>query len=138
MNMNELTPDHQIEILSFRVKELGDELRKTQLELIEAKANLRTVSAGAEDVWFWEEGGSNNLESLTCPVVMSAATLRRYLSAPAEILEVEDNLGVTDERLELMWGAFIHAHGEALGGEPLVDVSLQSFVAGFRAAEDMR
>lgn len=136
--MNELTPDHQIEILSFKVKGLADELRKTQLELLEAKANLSMVSAGADDVWFWEEGGPNNLESLTCPVVMSAATLRRYLSAPAEILEVEDNLGVTDERLELMWGAFIHAQGEDLGSETIEDISLKSFVAGFRAAEDMR
>lgn len=45
----------------------------------ELRCQLGTVNAGAEDVWRWQ-GEGDDPASLTCPVVMSAETLRALLA----------------------------------------------------------
>lgn len=46
----------------------------------QAQASLNTIAfAGADGVWFWQ-GKSDPSELLTCPVVMSADTLREILA----------------------------------------------------------
>lgn len=42
----------------------------------QARAAVRLVNAGPGDVWYWQGDGADYPESLSCPVVMSAATLR--------------------------------------------------------------
>lgn len=32
-----------------------------------------------KDVWFWENDGENHLESLACPIVIDADTLRKLI-----------------------------------------------------------
>jgi hypothetical protein len=45
----------------------------------EAERALSMVRQPAADVWFWEGGGADHPESLSCPVVMSADKLRELL-----------------------------------------------------------
>ena len=52
----------------------------------ELQTKLRMLHAGVDDVWFWQGDGQDHPESLSCPVVMSADTLRAML-ARATMLE---------------------------------------------------
>ena len=56
---------------------MSDENTRLYAENQDLKEKLRMVQASADDVWFWQHEG-NEPESLTCPVVMSAATFRKY------------------------------------------------------------
>ena len=56
--------------------------RTTAADLDAARAQLRIVQAGREDVWHWQGDGRDDPASLSCPVVMSAETLRGLLAAP--------------------------------------------------------
>lgn len=60
---------------------------ESQAQLADAKAKLAAVNAGREDVWFWQGDGQDHAESLTCPVVMQASTMRRFELA-AEVCEL--------------------------------------------------
>lgn len=60
----------------FRIAAMADEFRVVLHELAVAKEQLRTVHASHEDVWFWQGDGTDHTASLSCPVVMSAHTLR--------------------------------------------------------------
>lgn len=54
----------------------------TLRERDEARAKARAVTATRDDVWFWQ-GNGDDPESLVCPIVMSADTLRELLAAVA-------------------------------------------------------
>lgn len=60
-----------------------DELRNEKLrneELERENARLRLLLEGHEgDYWAWQGDGFDYPESLTCPVIMSANTLRELL-----------------------------------------------------------
>lgn len=63
-----------------RTKALAKELQQALDELAAARANVRIATASRDDVWFWQGDGHDDPESLSCPVVMSAATLRDLLA----------------------------------------------------------
>lgn len=44
-----------------------------------AKASVRAAFAGRDDVWFWEGSPKDDPDSLSCPVVLEADTLREIL-----------------------------------------------------------
>lgn len=69
--------------LQTKVKNLGDELHKTNRKLARAEGALRVARASRDDVWLWEDGGDNDPESLGCPVVMSADTCRELMAIEA-------------------------------------------------------
>jgi hypothetical protein len=76
-------------------------LRQTNVELHE---KLRIVQAGRDDVWLWQ-GQGDDTDTLACPVVMSADTLRTIL-AKNEDLDA-GNL------LRLLYEAHQRDHGTA-------------------------
>lgn len=65
------------------------EWRETRAALDVANARLRVVSAGVEDVWMWTGDGQDHPESLSCPVVMSAVTLRAFVAAREECADLK-------------------------------------------------
>lgn len=71
--------DNEIARCSERVQVLGDELRVALAERAEALRKLSLVATELEDVWRWEVDGDNHPASLSCPVIMSADTLRDLL-----------------------------------------------------------
>lgn len=66
---------------------LADENERLKAEVLALKRESEIFQATAENVWFWEREG-NNSESLTCPVVMSAETFRKYERALEEMGKV--------------------------------------------------
>lgn len=63
-------------------KAIAADERALREEILALRAKLQIVQAGPEDVWFWQNVG-NDPGSLSCPVVMSADTLRRLLDRAA-------------------------------------------------------
>ena len=55
-----------------------------------AEECLRMVETAVPNVWLWEGGGENDPESLACPVVMSADTLRGILKERASLYDALD------------------------------------------------
>ena len=84
----------KIVALRGRVDEQVKEIAGLYEQIDTARAKLRVASAGVEDVWKWAGDGEDHPESMGCPVVMSAETLREFVAATerAEALEsrVED------------------------------------------------
>jgi len=58
---------------------IADEWRKERAELVQARAELSAVATDQEHVWLWQ-GKGDHVESLVCPVVMAADTLRELLA----------------------------------------------------------
>lgn len=65
--------------LKFKVKSLSEELTKALNTIADLKYDLSLVKTDKEGVWFWQNDGWDDPESLSCPVVMSAETLRNLL-----------------------------------------------------------
>jgi glutaredoxin len=63
------------ERVKFKLSEVANELKEAQRQLAEHRAALDVVSTPTSGVWFWM-GEGDRPESLVCPVVMSADTLR--------------------------------------------------------------
>jgi len=57
-------------------KALRARVVELEAELVEARRQLAAVHAGVENVWRWQGDGADRPESLACPVVMTADTLR--------------------------------------------------------------
>ena len=58
---------------------------------------LGIVRTKTEDVWFWQGDGHDHPESLTCPVVMEATTLRSLLAEVERLrAEAKSNGGAED------------------------------------------
>jgi hypothetical protein len=68
-----------VQKLSERVCLYDAHLKDALAKLDAFRAQGRVATASRDDVWFWEENGKNDPESLGCPVVMSADTLRSIL-----------------------------------------------------------
>ena len=64
-----------------KLSAVADLQRSTAADLNTARAQLRMVSAGPADVWRWQGDGHDDPASLSCPVVMSAETLRELVAA---------------------------------------------------------
>lgn len=56
---------------------ISDENTRLYAENQDLKRKLRMVKASPDEVWYWQPEG-NDAASLTCPVVMEAATFRKY------------------------------------------------------------
>lgn len=84
----------------------------TWTELREAvhKARLweRFHHFGQEDIWYWQGEGTDNLESLTCPVIIRADELHD-IAAIAERAELLANMsaGGIVEYINIKWGESI-------------------------------
>jgi division protein CdvB (Snf7/Vps24/ESCRT-III family) len=58
-----------------KIAMLSDQIREMSLELATMRQKLRTVHTNKEGVWFWRGDGNDDIEALSCPVVMDAETL---------------------------------------------------------------
>lgn len=58
-----------------RIEQLSDELAAAW----KREAAMQYKRHG--EVWYWQEDGDNHIESLTCPVMIPAETLRRLLAS---------------------------------------------------------
>lgn len=58
-----------------------DNVKKDMLALIFEKRNLQALlnSALNKEVWYWQGDGQDFPETITCPVLMNAHTLRQML-----------------------------------------------------------
>jgi len=54
----------------------------------QARALVLLVNAGPGDVWYWQGDGADYPESLSCPVVMSAGTLRGLCASAEQVRQV--------------------------------------------------
>lgn len=62
-----------------------DEARRFEAKYREAQAELAALRAATrKDVWYWQNDGEDNPDSLICPVVMQADTLRELLCRTEE------------------------------------------------------
>jgi ribosomal protein L37E len=59
---------------SLRAQLLDEQARTQRLRF-----ELAAARTGVDGVWFWQGDGHDKLESLTCPVVMSAQQLRAFV-----------------------------------------------------------
>lgn len=109
---------------------MAEEHNRMRQERNAALAAAAVVKADREGVWFWEKGGENGLESLSCPVVMEAETLRDLLyddalpTPPAEVCgdcnksEAEHRDGGAAESCEAR-GEIDHSPVEEVSEAPL-------------------
>jgi hypothetical protein len=74
-----------------KLREQVEAHKATIKERDEARASVRIAHAPSDAVWFWEGSDRDQPESLSCPVVMSAETLRGFvdLRERAEKAELE-------------------------------------------------
>ena len=70
----------------------------------EARAERRVAHAGVEDVWFWEDSPADDPESLSCPVVMPAERLRRFVAAERERDEARSRVAELEALAEELMG----------------------------------
>ncbi len=70
--------------VSFEFTTKAETVRREWMETVgerdRALAQLQLVRTAATDVWRWQGDGADAADSLSCPVVMSAATLRKMLA----------------------------------------------------------
>ncbi len=64
-------------LLESKIADLADCLAKTQNDLHFAEGQLAMVMTSRDDVWLWQGDGHDHVGTLSCPVVMSADTLRK-------------------------------------------------------------
>jgi multidrug efflux pump subunit AcrA (membrane-fusion protein) len=75
-----------LEAKDTKIALLASELRDTQEQVRALQADLAIVHTGTDGVWRWMGDGHDHLDTLTCPVVSRAETLREIL-ARVEALE---------------------------------------------------
>lgn len=66
--------DKEIEQLRFKNELLVDEIRTLHAEIVDLKIE-KFRRFNEEECWIYQEDGDNYLESLVCPVVISAKKL---------------------------------------------------------------
>jgi hypothetical protein len=76
-------PEREVQILRAKLAGIADHLTTVLAELHEARLKLSIVATPQENVWMWQ-GDGDEPESLSCPVVMSAETLRSLLGPGKE------------------------------------------------------
>ena len=67
--------------LAMKVDELARELARELDEVRRLRAQLALVATDVDGVWLWQGDEGDRPESLSCPVVMSADTLRTIIAA---------------------------------------------------------
>ena len=77
----DVVPAHKFAAL---VAELKEETSRREA----AESKLRLVATSTENVWRWQGDGSDQPESLSCPVVMSADALRTLLAGRDRTSEI--------------------------------------------------
>lgn len=75
-----------------KLEALAEQYTAQEQELRTAKAKLAAVNAGYGNVWFWQGDDQDNPLSLSCPVVMSADTLRAMTAKLASVEAERDAL----------------------------------------------
>lgn len=92
-----------------KIEDMRASWEESQAQLRAANDKLRAVSAGTEDVWFWEGGEHDDADTMACPVVMQPETLRAFVAAKKE----RDEL--TEDRVRVMPYTLMEKGGEWLG-----------------------
>ncbi len=90
--------DAEREIAQGWKRKAEDAFREVKANLareVDLRAALAIVASGTEDVWKWQGEGDHS-ESLSCPVVMTADTLRGFVKAEA-IAAAERRVRVADQ-----------------------------------------
>lgn len=77
--------------LDLVARELAEENEVTR----RLRAELAVAATDVDGVWRWQGDGEDHLESLSCPVVMSADTLRSMLAEHARVRGILDQLAVS-------------------------------------------
>lgn len=60
----------------FKLETLAEEFKLEQARREHLQAILARIHSPAQDVWYWQ-GRDDDVQTLSCPVVMSADTLRK-------------------------------------------------------------
>lgn len=90
----------EAERLSAKINGLGGELAAELERSAALRAELAIVKTDLDGVWLWQGDGYDHLPSLSCPVVMSAPTLRSLLRAtviPASVAEAMTKIEPADD-----------------------------------------
>lgn len=80
----------ELERLNLKLDNLAERFRTIEHERDELRQQLAAVKTDTDNVWKWQGDGGDHAESLSCPVVMTADTLRKILAEHAEILTALD------------------------------------------------
>jgi hypothetical protein len=94
-----------------------DNLRELHLENQRLRGELEAVRTDAEGVWRWQ-GGGDDLQSLSCPVVVRADKMRELV----EELEKLRTLATS------VWGAMQRSYRSPVGGGSLTPEVYGAFV----------
>lgn len=84
------TKDAEIAALKAKVAGLAEDLKASQSRERAARMAVSVATAHRDDVWFWQADGANYPASLSCPVVMSADTLRSILAQATRLKAERD------------------------------------------------
>lgn len=92
-----------------------NQIIQLQKELEELRA-IKLVRFNNEDCWLWQGDGFDYPESLTCPVVMHANTLRELISKRDRGHSLLDYIH-KGKRIKALSGQHKGLYGTVLGGE---------------------
>ena len=83
VSLDQLTRENQT--LKARLKGIVQHCEQLEQKVAEQTSQLRRLNYGKvdENVWYWMDDDDNHLDSLACPIVIDAASLRRLLSEAA-------------------------------------------------------
>lgn len=85
--------------LERKIGWLADDIRQKDAALTEANANLRMVEMEPGLAWRWQGDGHDDPASLSCPVIMTAETLRGFVADRARVADLEAQLADAPRRL---------------------------------------
>jgi hypothetical protein len=85
-----------------RCDAMAEHLKREIVEKESARAQLAIARTPTDDVWMWQ-GGGDEPEGLSCPVVMSAETLRALLARTAEAIMAERSASLGELKRRADW-----------------------------------
>ena len=109
---------------------LAEELKAEMTRREEAEAKLRLVATSTENVWRWQGDGGDAPASLSCPVVMSADTLRSLLPPDQSAVDARRRAVLRELRSYLMFerSRFGHIFTDATDPLPTMEDEVDAFI----------
>lgn len=87
--------------LERKVSWLSYDVRQKDAALADATASLRMVQVDPGLAWRWQGDGHDDPASLSCPVIMTADTLRGFVADRARVTDLEAQLAGAPDRTML-------------------------------------